>query len=64
MIQLMLVAVCTICATVWLALRFYNTFLKKHPGCGSGCGACSSLDIDAIERTIRKNEAIGTTLES
>jgi hypothetical protein len=56
MIQDFLVLILLGSAVVWLGFRFYRTFFSKQKGCGSGCGACSSIDIDKIEKAIRAKE--------
>lgn len=57
MMQVVIVLIIFCFALAYLVWRFYITFFGGSGQCASGCSGCSTLDIDKIEKEIRKNEA-------
>ena len=53
MLQSILVAVLLAAALFFLGRRAWQAFFAKSAaGCAKGCGACGTLDVDALQRTI------------
>ena len=42
-------------ATVYLVRLLYKQFTSKN-ACVSGCGKCSAIDFNAIEKSIREKD--------
>ncbi|WP_035565115.1 hypothetical protein [Hymenobacter sp. IS2118] len=53
-IQYALIAALFVAATFYVGRIFWRAFFSKTAaGCAKGCGgACGSLDVDALQRTI------------
>ncbi len=52
-VQTLLVFLLLAVAAVFLGRRAWQAFFAKEvAGCAKGCGACGTLDIDRLQRTI------------
>jgi len=56
MIQGILVILVFCAATVYLGRLIYRSI--HSDSCESGCGKCSTLDLDKIEKSIREKEML------
>jgi hypothetical protein len=58
-IQYLLIAALFAVAAVYVGRIFWRAFFSKTAaGCAKGCGsACSSLDVDSLQRTIEARAA-------
>jgi hypothetical protein len=55
--QEVLVSVMFLGALAYLVSIGVRAFRSSGPACAKGCGACSTIDLAAIERKIREQEA-------
>jgi hypothetical protein len=53
MIQNIIIALLFLAALLYVGRLIYRSFTAKA-GCDSGCGKCGTLDIDKIERQLKK----------
>jgi len=53
MIQIILVLLIFVSATLYLGWLIHQSFQAKS--CASGCGKCATIDVEAIEKKIRLN---------
>ena len=45
-------------ALFFIGRRFWRAFFaKSQAGCAQGCGACGTLDVDRLQRTIEARAA-------
>ena len=58
-IQYFLIAALFVAAAFYVGRIFWRAFFgKTAAGCAKGCGgACGSLDVDALQRTIEARDA-------
>jgi len=53
LLQNILIALLFLAATFYVGRIFWRAFFTKNQaGCAKGCGACSTLDVDQLQRTI------------
>ncbi|UOR04677.1 FeoB-associated Cys-rich membrane protein [Hymenobacter aerilatus] len=58
-IQYFIIAALFVAAAFYVGRIFWRAFFTKSTaGCAKGCGACSTIDVDALQRTIEKRQAI------
>lgn len=55
LIQEIAVSLIVLTAAGWLGLRSYKALKRKD--CGSGCGACSTIDFAKVEAQIKAAES-------
>ena len=52
MIQQIIIFLLFVAAAVYVARLVYNSF-KSKSGCAKGCGACSTIDFNKIDKQIK-----------
>ena len=53
LVQNLLIALLFLVATFYVGRIFWRAFFTKSAaGCAKGCGACGTLDVDRLQRTI------------
>jgi len=58
-IQYFIIAALFVVAAFYVGRIFWRAFFTKSAaGCAKGCGACGTIDVDALQRTIEKRQAI------
>ena len=58
LLQNLLIALLFLAATFYVGRIFWRAFFTKSAGgCAKGCGACSTLDVDRLQRTIETRSA-------
>lgn len=60
-VQYLIIALLFLGATFYVGRIFWRAFfVKTASGCAKGCGgACSTIDVDRLQRTIEKAAAQG-----
>lgn len=58
-IQYFIIAALFAAAAFYVGRMFWRSFFARGAGsCPKGCGTCSAIDVDALQRTIEKRQAI------
>ena len=57
-LQSLLIGFLFAAALFFIGRRFWQAFFtKSQAGCAKGCGACGTLDVDRLQRTIEARTA-------
>ncbi|MCC3156062.1 FeoB-associated Cys-rich membrane protein [Hymenobacter sp. 15J16-1T3B] len=55
LVQQLIILALFLGAAFYIGRRLWQSFFAKSDGgCPKGCGACSAIDVDAMQRTIEK----------
>ena len=58
LVQNLLIAFLFLAASFYVGRIFWRAFFTKSAaGCAKGCGACGTLDVDRLQRTIEARAA-------
>ena len=58
LIQNLLIVLLFLAASFYVGRIFWRPFFTKSAaGCAKGCGACGTLDVDRLQRTIEARTA-------
>lgn len=58
LLQYILIALLFLAATFYVGRIFWRAFFtKQSAGCAKGCGACSTLNVEQLQRTIEVRTA-------
>ena len=58
LVQNLLIVLLFLAATFYVGRIFWRAFFTKSAaGCAKGCGACGTLDVDRLQRTIEARTA-------
>ena len=61
LVQNLLIALLFLAASFYVVRIFWRAFFTKSAaGCAKGCGACGTLDVDRLQRTIEARAAAGS----
>jgi hypothetical protein len=57
MVQDILIFIIFLAAVAYMAWVLYRSFMpNKDAGCARGCGGCSAIDINKIQKQLEKNK--------
>jgi hypothetical protein len=54
MFQTIILVLLFIAAVVYAGRLLVNPFRRKEDGCATGCGKCSAVDLDTIEKQLKQ----------